>query len=592
MPRTRFAPALGSLWLATGFIAIRVFWRLVSDGPSWGAVASATVAALPYCVVFVACGVLASLIDVRRLPLRLTRLRLGRSIATALAVGLEAVSDLAETSRAARHAHLLRGSRSRIRALTPVLEHAIERATALAAALEHRGYGSNRARTPQSDQIAFQNVRLWYGQQTVLSDVQLTLTPGITVLTGPTGGGKTSLLDCITGAASQLNGGVIDGRISICGIDRSAPIRDTAALIGVVSQNVRLGFLGETARDELEFSSQLAGLSEPVPPGNDLRIREMSAGEVVSLALESALIGGPRVLLLDEPFADLDAAHRSDLSRRLDDLSRAGHIVVIAEHHTAELEALAPRWLTVDAHTVSEGQWVPRLERIERVPARVGTDPTVTFSNPSFRYRGSSQSSGLTETLPAGALVGLRGPNGSGKTSLLTALANPADDTIIVRGQAVNSRHPQPGLIALVPDDARAMFLCETVAEELHANDRLAEAPDGLTEATLRSLLRSTDIDAHLATHPRDLSAGTQRALAIALQLSHRPGLLLIDEPTRGLDPAARDDMAEVLRCVSETGTVTIFATHDLDWASALTHESWSMSDGAVTPARERKVTV
>lgn len=578
MTRTRFVPLIGSLWLAAGFIAVRVFWRLVTDGLDWGSLAQAARAALPFAALILACGLLSSLVNVRALLLRAPRLRLGGSIITALVIGLASVSELAGAARAARRAGLLRGSRSRFALAVPLLEHAIERTTALAAALELRGFGSRLSAQPNTEGIRLDALELHYGERRVLGPLSLNIEPGVTVLTGPTGGGKTSLLEAISGVAEQLNGARRSGELTAYGVDRTALVRDTAGFIGVVPQQVRLSFVGETASEELAFTAALLGTTPPA--AGTTRITELSAGEAVAVALESALLGSPRVLLLDEPFADLDRAHRQQLLSRLSELAAAGGIIVVAEHHTAELDELSPRWLSVVGGQVTDGRWTAPPLEITRTAAIGGDDVTVKISAATMSYRGAPRSLNFAAELEAGTLVALTGPNGSGKSSLLAALAEPAAGTVHVRGEEVSGL--QPDLIALVPENARELFLRETLGEELRLADRIAGVQAGLTELSLRSLLRSTDLDALWEQHPRDLSAGTQRALAIAIQLSHKPGLLLIDEPTRGLDPGARADMAEVLRCVAETGTAVVFATHDAEFAAALTSVHWQMDAGSL----------
>lgn len=585
MSRTRFAPLIGSLWLAAVFIGVRVFWRLVAGEFSWPSAASAAWAALPFAAIIMACGLLSSLIDIRRMLLGAGRLRLGGALATALAIGLASVSELAAVARSARQAQLLRGSRRRAALLIPILEHAIERALALAAALEVRGWFARSQAVPTADDVRFQGVTLRHGGRAVLRDVTLTLRPGLSVLTGPTGGGKTSLLETISGLSTQFHGGVLTGEVSVCGIDRSAPIRTTAHLIGTLGQQVRLGFIGDTVAAERAFTrARPASTLAVSTPSYSHRVVELSAGEAVQLGLDVALARSPRVLLLDEPFADLDADARALLLERLRAEVARGSIVLVAEHHTAELATLEPRWLTVTDGHVREGRWHPPASAPPRSAAVIGTDLAVQIAHPQFSYRGASLSSDISADLPVGALIAVTGPNGAGKSSLLAGLAEPTPGSVTVRGVDAAGKIPRPSSVALVPEQVSEFFLAETLAEELAGADRIAGATPGLTELTLRSLLRSTDIDALLGTHPRDLSAGTQRALAIALQLSHKPGLLLVDEPTRGLDPGARADMAEVLCCVAETGTVVLFATHDLGFAAGLTAECWRMADGVVMP--------
>ena len=107
-----------------------------------------------------------------------------------------------------------------------------------------------------------------------------------------------------------------------------------------------------------------------------------------------------------------------------------------------------------------------------------------------------------------------------------------------------------------------------------------------MSELTFWSILGRTDEHSSqlLGTHPRDLSAGTQLALAIAIQLAWKPGVVLIDEPARGLDSHSRDAMAEVLRCVAETGTVVLFATHDHAFVADMNCRVLQIQNTSLTP--------
>ena len=152
-------------------------------------------------------------------------------------------------------------------------------------------------------------------------------------------------------------------------------------------------------------------------------------------------------------------------------------------------------------------------------------------------------------SLHVGEMLAITGANGVGKSSLLHALAATA---------------PSQSICRLVPENVSSLFITETLEEELSRADSLAgHKHSGLTAMTFWSILATEESPELLSVHPRDLSAGTQVALAIALQLAWKPQVVLIDEPTRGLDALARTAMAEVLRCVAETGTAVLFASHD-----------------------------
>lgn len=583
---SRWTPFVGSLAVAGLFIAIRVFYRLVFGQFSVEALGQAVIAALPFAAIIVLCGLLSSVVDVRRFVLVSSRLRFGRSLATALALGLATVPALAVSVARLRQAAQLRGVRHKSALLVPLLEHSLERSVALAAALELAG--SDVGTTGSDPRIVLDKVTVSYDGTVVLHDLSLVLEPGtVTVLTGPTGSGKSTVLELMSGLAQHFNSASVTGTVLVGGRDRSSTLpRETSSLIGVVGQNPRLGFIGATVREELEWGARLRGASSSdarrvaaavaerldVTSLVDQPVHTLSAGQAARVAIAAAAAREPHILLLDEPFAELDEVATSELVDLISDLARSGVTVLVAEHHTRALEALNPRWLAVESGAVTEGRWPREAHHSTyRQLAVIGDDQALQLDEIAMNYRGELVQLQLGLTAHVGDIVSVQGANGAGKSSLLLALAGstPAD-------------------AALVPEEVSDFFVRTTLREELAFADKVAGVEPGLTELSFRSILGSreaADVDALLETHPRDLSAGTQRALAIALQLSHKPRLVLIDEPTRGLDPHARQDMAEVLRCVAETGTVVLFATHDVTWSRELTSHTITLAEGAVVTA-------
>lgn len=585
---SRWTPFAGSLAVAGLFIAIRIFYRLVFGQFSFEAIGQAVVAALPFAGIIVLCGLLSSVVDVRRFVLVSSRLRFGRSLATALALGLATVPALAVSVARLRQAARLRGVRHKSALVVPLLEHSLERSVALAAALELAGTGATVAAT--DGRIVFDGVTVSYDAAEVLRELSLTLEPGsVTVLTGPTGSGKSTVLDLISGLAQHFNSASVTGSVLVGGLDRAATLpRETGTLIGVVGQNPRLGFVGATVQEELEWGSRLRGASNTEARAEatevasrfgltslvEQPVHTLSAGQATRVAIAAAMARQPRILLLDEPFAELDETATAELVTLLSAHADAGLTIVIAEHHTRALEALNPRWLAVEQGTVTEGRWPREAHHSTyRQLAIIGDDEALQLDEVSMNYRCESVQVQLGLTARVGDVVSVQGANGAGKSSLLLALAGSS-----------------PAEAALVPEEVSDFFVRTTLREELAYADKVAGVEPGLTELSFRSILGSREaasVDALLETHPRDLSAGTQRALAIALQLSHKPRLVLIDEPTRGLDPHARQDMAEVLRCVAETGTVVMFATHDVGWSTELTSRTILLAEGAVvTPTK------
>ncbi|MEU7298755.1 ATP-binding cassette domain-containing protein [Streptomyces sp. NPDC007206] len=186
-------------------------------------------------------------------------------------------------------------------------------------------------------------------------------------------------------------------------------------------------------------------------------------------------------------------------------------------------------------------------------------------------------------TVAPGETVALMGRNGAGKSTLLGSLVGllaPSAGSVTVAG-AVPHRTAPPDLVrrvGLVPQDPRDLLYADTVADECAAADRDAGAEPGTCRALVSELLPGiTD-----GTHPRDLSEGQCLALALAVVLTARPPLLLLDEPTRGLDYAAKGRLAAVLRALAAEGHAIVLATHDVELAAEIAHRVVLLADGEV----------
>ncbi|MDG9721115.1 ATP-binding cassette domain-containing protein, partial [Streptomyces sp. DH24] len=182
-----------------------------------------------------------------------------------------------------------------------------------------------------------------------------------------------------------------------------------------------------------------------------------------------------------------------------------------------------------------------------------------------------------------GETVALMGRNGAGKSTLLGALVGlvePAAGSVRV-GDAVPHRTAPRELVrrvGLVPQEPRDLLYADTVAAECRAADRDADAEPGTCRTLLSTLLPGVCDD----THPRDLSEGQRLTLALAVVLTARPPLLLLDEPTRGLDYAAKARLVGLLRELAAEGHAIVLATHDVELAAELAHRVVLLADGEV----------
>ncbi|WP_327655287.1 ABC transporter ATP-binding protein [Streptomyces sp. NBC_00483] len=189
----------------------------------------------------------------------------------------------------------------------------------------------------------------------------------------------------------------------------------------------------------------------------------------------------------------------------------------------------------------------------------------------------------ITLTVTTGEVLALMGRNGAGKSTLLSTLVGmikPTSGTVTTGGAVPHKTTPRDLIrkVGLVPQEPRDLLCADTVAAECAAADKDASATPGTCRTLLTDLLPGIADD----THPRDLSEGQRLTLALAIVLTAAPPLLLLDEPTRGLDYAAKSRLVAILRKLAAEGHAIVMATHDVELAAELTHRVAILADGEI----------
>lgn len=542
--------ALPQLWLPGPFSSIHIFGAVTAE-----MLLAAATDALRFVVVFIAFGAASSLVDPRRMLARVPKQLSG--VGMTLSIALNLFNSLSLTTRSLNSARILRNEPSRWRMLLPLFEHTLERAQLTALTMLSRGWQHRDAWTAQreveaergtqtssGDQHAsaaasgrrapvvdIRALTVAYGEREVLHDVHFAVEPGtLTVITGPTGSGKSTLLAQIRGA---IEPGVAQstGDVRVYGEPASLKLN-----VGLTTQRAERSFIAATVQEEIQFAAdEETALQIATQLGLEgllsRRTEQLSAGEAALVSVAAACASQPRLVLLDEPIADLDEQAATRVVNALLRLRATGTAIVIAEHR--------PEQLTGHADQV-----------FELISGRLRTAPPRPASEPAPRVAaGALASEDSILASPPGTITAVTGANGSGKTTLLQSIA--------IRGKRPNTD------VALVSHQVDDYFFLSSLAEEFGHNDRLHRLQFGTTEGVARRLVPMLP---SLTTHPRDCSAGTRVALAIALQLSLCRPILLLDEPTRGLDAAARTELAGMLRETAAHQIAVVFATHDRDF--------------------------
>ena len=479
--------------------------------------------------------------------------------------------------------------------------------------------------------IELRNITFSYDEQTVLRDVGLTVDEGELVLVaGPTGSGKSTLLGVVTGLVPRFTGGRLVGDVLLHGQSIiEAPPRERAEHIGFVGQDPAAGFVTDTVEEELAYGMEQLGV-----PGDTMRrrveetldllgiadlrgrdLRTLSGGQQQRVAIGSVLTMHPRLLVLDEPTSALDPTAAEDvlatLTRLVHDL---GISVLLAEHRLervvpfadrmgllsrqGELHVGSPADVLQDSPiappivelgrtagwsplplTVREARRRARELHLGPPPTEVdpGTGPVeLTAQGVTVVHGRTVAVREVSLDLARGRVTALMGRNGSGKSSLLWALQGTGPryaGRVSLAGKDPATLRPteRRAAVGLLPQNAADLLYLETVDEE-------CEAGGPSCRAILDELLPGVPGD----RHPRDLSEGQRLALALALVLAGDPPVLLLDEPTRGLDYAAKQALATTLRRLAREGRVVLVSSHDVEFVARVADDVVVLAEGEV----------
>jgi energy-coupling factor transport system ATP-binding protein len=426
-----------------------------------------------------------------------------------------------------------------------------------------------------------------------LRDVSLELRAGeLVALLGPSGSGKSTLLRALAGLVPHFHGGRFSGRVDVGGLDtRLTRPAELAGTVAMVFQDPEDQVVMAQARNEVAFGLENIGVpSASIWPRADealaavgalhlatRRTTELSGGELQRVCLASALALEPRLLLLDEPTSQLDPAG-ADLFLR--SAAALGAAVVLSEQRVARALALADRVLFLDAGRLlldapvdDAVAWLrarrPAYAGLDAIaPDRDGpSDAVVTIDNAWFAYADRPVLAGASLAVRRGEVVVLEGPNGSGKTTLAKLAAGLLQPS---RGGVARG-----GRVGYLSQDPGRYLVCERAVDEV----ALAVAGD---RSRALAALERVGLGWAEHRHPRDLSSGERERLALAAVAVAEPDLLILDEPTRGIDPDRKIEIAEWLFAYAAWGRGVLVATHDRTFPA---HRRVALGSPAEVPA-------
>lgn len=481
-----------------------------------------------------------------------------------------------------------------------------------------------------------------------LKDVELSADAGsLTLVCGASGCGKSTLMKALTGLVPQMTPGELDGVVRINGRNLAdVALTDVGHLCSSVFQNPRTQFFCDTVAEELAFcgenygreratlrqqserAAKLMGISHLM----ERKLTTLSGGQLQKVALACALASGAPVLLADEPTSNLDPAAISEVRAALKVLKEQGLTIVVVEHRLHFLRGLADqvllmeggrvtrRWSGAEFFSMGQAQrrslglrtlvdpgppetWVGQVQagrqenqvrqgqagcqekQAGRQENREATPSQVRLScrGLSFTYGANPVFEGLDADFPAGQITCIAGANGVGKTTLvrvLCGLAAPSSGSISMDGVPA-SRKTRRSACALVMQDTGRQLFSDTLAGELTIGASHASGQSG------EQLLADFDLANLGERHPLSLSGGQKQRLVIAAARATGRPIVILDEPTSGVDARHLDSITATLRRIADEGAAVVVVTHDGEFAAACADRLITLTATGINCARE-----
>ncbi|MFK5953436.1 MAG: ABC transporter ATP-binding protein [Desulfobacterium sp.] len=451
-----------------------------------------------------------------------------------------------------------------------------------------------------------------------LVDISWSLNPGeCAVIMGPSASGKTTLCRCLNGLIPQALEGTLTGDIVVAGKDVSCFRTQTLAKnVGFVMQDPESQIVGRTVFEDLAFGPRnllvpARDIEQRIPEvlslvgltGYESRFAaDLSGGEKQRLAIAGILAMEPSILILDEPASELDPAGRADLYFHLDRLRKSkGLTLVIVEQKIEDIQSMVDRVLILEKGRITkQGQseqlkdlWaqpgIQLLSSIQNtVPPPRDMPACLEVNHLNFGYTpAASVLKDINLSVYPGDFMALMGHNGAGKTTLvkhLNGLIPCGAGTIVFEGKDINKFKTK--------DLARSVgFIFQNPDHQIFENSVEKEIAFGLVNIgcsreeiarTVDETLEKTGLEPFRHLHPFTLGKGMRQMIAVAAIVALSPKVLVVDEPTTGLDATGSSLIMDLIQRLHCNGTAIVLITHDLSLAARYASRLLVMGQGKI----------
>lgn len=443
------------------------------------------------------------------------------------------------------------------------------------------------------------------------------------MVTGPSGAGKTTLCLAASGILHHEYGGKKEGLVTVDAIDvKDYPdLTALAQKIGIVFDDPEAQMIFTTVEEEILSAIEHRGLDVAATEErltsiiattylDELRNRSphnLSGGQKQRVALAATLALGNNILILDEPTSELDEHATKRIVAILQDLKAQGKTILLVEHKYAHFKEMVDTLVVMEDGQISAiGRpdvllADERLKKIviadfsgirtlsEKTPASMKSDggpgPIINVRELSYSYGDILALDTISLTVQPGEFVALVGENGSGKTTLVkhfNRLLTPTRGDVIVNGKntrecSITDLARHVGLVFQNPDH---MFFADTVKEEVEFGLKNLGITDG--EKIIDAALSEVGLVHTRALYPRWLSRGERQRLAIACVIAMQPAIIVLDEPTTGLDGNEARLVLEILKKLQQKGHTIVIITHNRDIAINCADRIITMEKGTI----------
>ncbi|MCQ8893099.1 MAG: energy-coupling factor transporter ATPase [Methanolinea sp.] len=477
--------------------------------------------------------------------------------------------------------------------------------------------------------IALENVSYRYrgSGREAIAGLSLDVSPGECIMvTGPSGAGKTTLCMAACGILEHEYGGEKRGRVFILGRDVKdyAGISEISSHVSLVFDDPEAQLIFTTVEEEILSALERRGLSSAEVEARLSAILEvthlsslkdrpphaLSGGQKQRVVLAAALALGTDILVLDEPTAELDEEGTQSIVAVLKALKAGGKTILFTEHKFSPFKSLVDRLVVMErgkflamglpdallADRAVKDSVMPDFSGIRDTSPSLpssGKSPVISVRELEFLYGDVPALAGVSLDICPGEFVAIVGENGSGKTTLIkhfVGLLRPTRGSIVIDGKdgmttPVSELAHSVGLVFQNPDH---MFFADTVAGEVMFGIRNLGIPE--PDRVLLDVLSECRLSDAKDLYPRWLSRGERQRLAIACVLAMQPRVIVLDEPTTGLDGREAREVMEILRRLQKDGRTIVVVTHDLTMATECADRVITLQRGRVVSDTGRGV--